>query len=426
MKIIRFENLTDAFYVYKEIEEIDSVREIIADVRRRGDKAVREYTLKFDGVDPDDFLVDASEMIRAYETLGKNFIRTMESAADNIRQFAEKQKESLRDFAYEIQPGVVTGQNIIPIEKVGVYAPGGGYPLSSTVLMCAIPARVAGVESIALCSPPTQGGSIHPAILAAAKICGVDRVYRVGGVQSIAAMAYGTETIHSVDKIVGPGNRYVTAAKKTVYGAVGIDFIAGPTELLIIADASADPVFIAADLLGQAEHDIHASPILITTSQVIADRVMDEIGKQLIQLSTAKIALEALHRNGLIIRVDTLDQAIDIANRKAPEHLELQIQNAEVCADRMRNYGTLFIGSLSAEALGDYSSGLNHTLPTNGCARYTGGLSVRDFLKFQTMLRVTEEGLSAIASTAMEFGRMEGLQAHANSIAVRVKSKREK
>jgi histidinol dehydrogenase len=286
--------------------------------------------------------------------------------------------------------------------------------------MCCIPARVAGVKEISVFSPPTYNGSIHPAILVAADICQVEEIYRIGGIQSIAAMAYGTETIKKVDKIVGPGNQFVAAAKKLVYGAVGIDFIAGPTELLIIADDSANPAFIAADLLGQAEHDINAIPILITNSPELAEQVNQQIEKQLLDLATADIASQSLKNNGVIVLVDSIEEAISIANKKAPEHLELQAKNAEVYVDRLKNYGSLFIGSFSAEALGDYSSGLNHTLPTNGCARYTGGLSVRDFLKFQTTLEVKEEGLSAIGKTAIEFGRLEGLEGHARSVEIRM------
>ena len=264
MKIIRYDELTEDFYEYKEIEEIELVWEIISAVRRNGDKAIREYTSKFDDVALGQLKISTSEIKRAYNQLDKERINSLKFAAENIRRFAVKQKEQLTDFGYEIRPGVFAGQRVIPIERVGVYTPGGRYPLPSTVLMCCIPAQVAGVKEIAVCSPPTYNGSIHPAILVAADICGVVEIYRIGGVQSIAAIAYGTDSIKKVDKIVGPGNQYVTAAKKLVFGTAGIDFIAGPTELLIIGDDSANPAFIAADLIGQAEHDIHAIPILIS------------------------------------------------------------------------------------------------------------------------------------------------------------------
>jgi histidinol dehydrogenase len=421
MKIVRYDELTEDFFEYKEIEEIGSVQEIISAVRRQGDQAIREYTSKFDNVALEQFKISASEIERAYDQLDKKQVNSLEFAAENIRRFAVKQKEKLIDFKYEIRPGVFAGQRVIPIERVGVYTPGGRYPLPSTVLMCCIPAQVAGVKEIVVCSPPTYNGSIHPAILVAADICGVVEIYRIGGVQSIAAMAYGTESIKKVDKIVGPGNQYVTAAKKQVFGTVGIDFIAGPTELLVIADESANPAFIAADLIGQAEHDIHAIPILITTSQHLANRVIQETELQLAHLKTAEVARQSLNNNGTIIIVDSIDEAFKIANKKAPEHLELQLKNPEKYLNRLWNYGSLFIGSYSAEALGDYSSGLNHTLPTNSCARYTGGLSVKDFLKFQTTLRVSEQGLSSIGSQAMHLGEMEGLQGHARSVGIRMK-----
>jgi len=422
MKIVKNENLDDSFFQYQEIEEIDSVRKIIAKVRNHKDKAIKEYTSKFDGVKLDQLRVSEAEIKNAYQKLDKELILSIEFAAENIRHFAIKQKEQLMDFEYEIRPGVFTGQKIIPIERIGIYTPGGSYPLPSTVLMCAIPARVAGVEKLTICSPPTHDGSIHPAILVAANICQINEIYKIGGVQAIAAMAYGTETIRRVDKIVGPGNKYVSAAKKLVYGAVGIDFIAGPTELLIIADDSSNPAYIAADLIGQAEHDINAIPILITVSHDIANQVNKAIEKQLLHLKTAEIAIQSLNNNGTIILVNTLAEAFAIANNKAPEHLELQIKNAEDYVDRLKNYGSLFIGSFSAEALGDYSSGLNHTLPTNACARYTGGLSVRDFLKFQTILRITGQGLTSIGPMAINFGRIEGLEGHARSVEIRMAS----
>jgi histidinol dehydrogenase len=420
MRIIRSNELKEDFFEYKEIEEIELVRGIIAEVRSKGDRAIRRYTSKFDGVELEQFRISKSEIEKAYDQLDSKLIDSMEFATENIKRFASRQKEQLKDFEYEIRPGVFTGQKVIPIESVGVYTPGGRYPLPSTVLMCCVPARVAGVKQIMVCSPPTHNGSIHPAILVASDICQVDEIYRIGGVQSIAAMAYGTESIKKVDKIVGPGNQYVAAAKKLVYGAVGIDFIAGPTELLIIADDSANPAFIAADLLAQAEHDINAIPILITNSPVLADQVNQQIEKQLQNLPTADIARQSLNNNGAIILVDMIDDAFAIANKKAPEHLELQLKYADAFADQLKNYGSLFIGSFSAEALGDYSSGLNHTLPTNGCARYTGGLSVKDFLKFQTTLEVKEQGLSAIGQTAIDLGKIEGLDSHARSVEIRM------
>lgn len=421
MKIVHWKDLDEGFFQYQEIGEIDSVRQIIQAVKEQGDEAIKKYTAQFDGVALEQFSVAEEEIKNAHRQMTKEDLTAIRSAAENIERFAIKQKEALTDFEYEIQSGVFTGQKVIPIERVGVYAPGGSYPLPSTVLMCAIPARVAGVDGIVLCSPPRHNGSIHPAILVAADICQIDKIYKIGGVQAIAAMAFGTETIQRVDKIVGPGNKYVALAKKMVFGAVGIDFIAGPTELLIIADEQANPEFIAADLLGQAEHDVDAAPILVTTSLELAQAVNLELQRQLASLPTAEIAQKSLDTNGKIILVESLAEAFMIANKKAPEHLELQVQNAEKYVDQLRNYGSLFIGQYSAEALGDYSSGLNHTLPTNSSARYTGGLSVKDFLKFQTTLRLTKQGLASIGSPAVALGVMEGLIGHARSVEIRMR-----
>ncbi|MEE4311925.1 MAG: histidinol dehydrogenase [candidate division KSB1 bacterium] len=422
MKIIRSSELTENFFRYQEIEEIGSVGEIVADVQQHGDSAVKRYTERFDNVSLDIIEVDRTEMRAAGSALPKEDIAALKRTAASIRTFAEKQKEARVDFEYEIEPGVITGQKIVPIERAGIYTPGGRFPLPSTVLMCAIPAKVAGVQEVLLCSPPTHGGSIHPAILAAADLCEVDKVYRIGGVQAVAAMAYGTESVMPVDIIVGPGNKYVTAAKKLVYGTVGIDFIAGPTEVLIIADEWAREDFVAADLLAQAEHDTNAVPILVTDSYELANRVNAEIEKQLSRLNTAEIARISMENNGLIILVNHLDEAVEIANRKAPEHLEVQLNDPNLYLDALKNYGSLFIGVYSAEVLGDYSSGLNHTLPTNTTARYTGGLSVNNFLKTQTTLRITKKGLHAIGPTAERLGHMEGLSGHANSTRVRLDS----
>ena len=421
MKIIRSKDLRDEFFKYKEIEELASVNDIIKDVQKNGDDAVKDFTERFDGVNLTSLKVHIDEVKNSLAGLPEDQLSTLKTAAENIKKFAEKQKEQFQDFEFEIQPGVFTGQKIVPIKRIGVYAPGGSYPLPSTVLMCAIPAQVAGVEEIMLCSPPTTNGSIHPAIMEAADICGIKEIYQVGGVQSIAAMAYGTETIKPVYKIVGPGNKYVTAAKKEVYGVVGIDFIAGPTELLIIADDTANPAYIVADLLAQAEHDTNAIPILLTNSRKLALKVEKETQIQLRKLNTANIASVSLKNNGLIVLVDKIEEAVEIANKKAPEHLELQIKDVNKFVDQLKNYGSLFIGSLSAEVLGDYSSGLNHTLPTNTTARYTGGLGVKDFIKIQTTLRIEKKGLDLIGPVAEKLGQMEGLDGHAKSVGKRLK-----
>lgn len=293
----------------------------------------------------------------------------------------------------------------------------------STLLMGSIPARVAGVKEIAVCSPPTYRQSVHPGILAAADIAGVDHVYGIGGAQAIAALAFGTASVRRVDKIVGPGNKYVAQAKKEVFGIVGIDFMAGPTEVMIIADQRADPEVVAADLLAQAEHDVEAVPILVTPSRKLAHEVQQSVRRRLGTLSTKEVARAAIERNGVIVLVRDLDEAVGIANRKAPEHLELQVDDPSRLVSRLTHYGSLFVGEMAAEALGDYSSGINHTLPTNTAARYTGGLGVREFLKLQTSLSVTEEGLRVIGPLARTLAVAEGLHGHAESIEVRMKNR---
>ncbi|MEA1993679.1 MAG: histidinol dehydrogenase [Euryarchaeota archaeon] len=409
MKIVSPRDLDDRFFTYEEPAGLSRVREILRDVRKRGDTAVKEYTKKFDGVSLDKLKIEKNEIERAYKCTDKEVIVAMNTAAENIEKFAMKQLSQFTDFEEEIVSGATAGQRVVPIERVGIYVPGGKFPLISSVLMCAVPAKLAGVKEILICSPPAYKGSIHNAVLAAASIVGVEEVYAVGGAQAIGAMAYGTETISRVDKIVGPGNTYVTSAKKEVFGEVGIDFIAGPTELMIIADKTADPAVITADLLAQAEHDKDALPILVTPSSELAEDVTQMIKEQEIE------------NGGLSILVKSLDDAIGIANKKAPEHMELQVKNAEKYAKKLRNYGSLFIGTYSSEVLGDYSSGLNHTLPTNTSARYTGGLSVMDFLKLQTTLRVTKEGGRKIGLTAKVLAETEGLQGHVRSVDVREK-----
>ena len=421
MEIIRSKELRDEFFEYKEIEEIGVVKKIIKEVAKYGDKAVRKYTKELDGVELEEFDVKESEVKKAYGKIGEFGISTIKAVADNISKFAQKQIEQFKEFEYEIEDGVVTGQKVIPIERVGIYVPGGRFPLASSLLMCAIPAKVAGVKEIVVCSPPSYNNSVHPLILVAADVVSVREIYKIGGAQAIGAMAYGTESIRMVDKIVGPGNKYVTYAKKDVYGRVGIDFIAGPTELMIIADKEANPLFIAFDILAQAEHDTEALPILITDSLELANAVKRDVARELKRLKTKGVALEALKKNGKIIMVKDIYEAIEIANKRAPEHLELQVSTPpELYIKLLYNYGSLFIGEYATEVLGDYSSGLNHVLPTNGSARYNGGLSVRDFLKLQTTLKVTQKGLIAIGPRAKHFSELEGLDGHAKSIDVRL------
>lgn len=419
MNIIRYSECKRDLWDYREPEGISSVRTIIDNVREHGDEAVRQYTDEFDHVQIVDFEVGEQEIERALGTIDARTRQIMNSMIDNVRKFAKRQRAQVSDFEFEIVPNVFTGQRLSPVERVGVYAPAGRFPLISSVIMCALPAQVAGVETIVLCSPPRFQGSIHPTMLAAARLCGIKHVYHVGGVQAIAALAFGTESIPRVDMIVGPGNKYVTQAKKEVFGRVGIDFIAGPTEVFIIADETAHPEIIAADILAQAEHDIDALAILVTASPALAEKVKDEVEKQLKSLRTRDIAEIALAKNGMIVIVDDMDQAIEIANRRAPEHLELHVQDMGACLEKLRHYGSLFMGERAGEALGDYSSGLNHTLPTNTSARYAAGLNVMTFLRLQTTLRVEKGGLSVIGPVAQALAEIEGLDGHAKSVKVR-------
>ena len=419
MKIIKSNELPKSFFTCEEDESLAAVSEIIREVKTRGDAAAREYTRQFDGVEIDAFAVSDSAVTAAFAQMDTKTVAALQAAAENIRKFAEAQRARLQDFETELNPGVFTGQRVTPLARVGVYVPGGNFPLISTLLMGVLPAKVAGVPEICVCSPPSHNSGIHPAILAAAKIAGVSEIYQIGGVQAIAALAFGTESIRPVDKIVGPGNKYVAQAKREVFGAVSIDMIAGPTEIMIIADDSGDPEILAADLLAQAEHDADARPVLVTTSQALAKAVKKSVARQLSALSTKATAAAAIRNNGLIILTKNLTEAAEIANRKAPEHLEIQVKNAEKYARKLRNFGSLFIGEISAEVLGDYSSGINHTLPTNTTARYRGGLSVHDFLKIQTTLRVSKKGLESIGPIAETLANAEGLEGHAKSIAVR-------
>jgi len=410
----------DQSFFKNDLDDLQSVKTIIDDVKKNGDTALKEYTLLYDKVSLDGFTVEKTAMKEAYNSLPKENIAALETAAENLRTFASKQLEQLADFEFEIKPGVIAGQRVIPIDRVAVYVPGGNFPLVSSLLMGAVPARTAGVKEIAVCTPPSRTGNLQKAMLAAGYIAGIDEMYTVGGVQAIAALAYGTETIKRVDKIVGPGNKYVTAAKKEVYGKVGIDFIAGPSEVMVIADESANPQWVAADLLAQAEHDIMASAILVTPSLPLAKQVINAVNSQLSRLETRTIAEKSIESNGVVVLVDSIEEAIELANRKAPEHLEIQIKDAETVIGKLKSYGTLFIGNYAAEVLGDYTSGLNHTLPTGGAARYTGGLSVRDFVKVLTTLRVTEKGIDSIGKHTFNLAGLEGLDGHAKAIETRM------
>ncbi len=397
------------------------VERIVEDVRERGDDAVYDYTLKYDGVKLQNLRVPLEQIRTAGAGLEIAVLDGLKKMATNLRYFAERQKMGLSDFVIETEPGVKTGQRVVPIDRVGVYVPGGRYPLFSSLLMSVIPARVAGVDQIAVCSPPDPSGKIHPAVLAAAHLVGVDEIYTIGGAQAIAALAFGTSSVNRVDKIVGPGNRFVNMAKKIVFGQVGIDFIAGPTEILIIADECAHPTFIAADLIAQAEHDPDAVSILITTSENLADSVEEEMERQLNCLETGETARKSLDQNGCIVVVDMLEDAVNVANRRAPEHLELCVREPHRLKEKLHCFGSLFIGPLTAETLGDYTSGLNHILPTGAAARYTGGLGVKDFLKVLTTLEVNRSGLFNIGPAAVCLAQSEKLPGHARSLQLRLK-----
>ena len=389
------------------------IQKIIKDVKENGDRAVKKYTKKFDKIELKNLRIDKKEIKRAYQKVNKETIKIIKTAAKNIENFTRRQLRNFKDFEYS-KNGITLGQKIIPIEKVGVYIPGGRYPLFSTALMCIIPAKVAGVKRIVVCSP-----KIKPITIAASDLAGADLVFNVGGAQAIVAMAYGTETIPKVDKIVGPGNIYVTEAKKEVFGECGIDFLAGPSEILIIADKFANSKFIAADLLAQAEHDINAKIFFITNSKSLIEEVNKELKNQIKKLKTKNIIKNSL-KNEKIILVKNLKEAIKIANEIAPEHLSLQIKNPQRYLNELKNYGSLFLGEYSAVAFGDYCSGTNHVLPTSKGARYTGGLSVKDFLKIQTYQYISKKGAKSLVKIAIKFASIEGLDAHKKSIEQRL------
>ncbi len=394
-----------------------TVRNIIQDVIDKKDQAVREYTLKLDGVDIEDPEVSEAEFAEAMEAVAPGFLEILKKASANIRKFHEKQVRN--SFIINDEEGVVMGQKVIPVDRAGVYVPGGTAPLSSTVLMDVIPAKIAGVKEVMVMTPPNKEGKIDPSILAAAKVAGADRVFKVGGAQAIAALAYGTEKIPRADKIVGPGNAYVAEAKRQVYGKVSIDMIAGPSEILIVADGKTDPRYAAADLLSQAEHDRMASAVLVTDSFELAEKVAEEIEKQIRLLDRKDIARASIDDNGKIIVADDIRTAIDIANELAPEHLELCVDDPFSLLNSIRHAGSIFMGRNCPEALGDYMAGPNHTLPTGGTARFSSPLSVDDFVKKSQYTYFTKEALDRIARDIAVFAETEGLTGHARSAVIR-------
>ena len=408
--------------IASNVEEI--VSGIISNVANNGDAALIDYTERFDKVRLSSLEVTAEEIEEAYSSVDSEFISIIEEAAENIRLFHQKQVRS--GFSIEKENGVVIGQKITPIEKVGLYVPGGTAAYPSTVLMDSIPAKIAGCKEITMVTPPSKDGKVNPVILTAAKIAGVDRIFKVGGAQAIAALAYGTESVPKVDKIVGPGNAFVAEAKKQVFGMVSIDMIAGPSEILVVADKNADPAFVAADLLSQAEHDRMASAVLVTDNFDLANKVSCELEKQIPMLSRADIARSSIDNNGKIIVAEgDLMLAIDIANEIAPEHLELCVDNPFDYLDKVRHAGSVFMGRYCPEAMGDYFAGPNHTLPTSGTARFSSALGVDDFVKKTQFTYYTEDALSEVAQKVAYFAKKEGLDAHAKSVTIRFEEENE-
>jgi histidinol dehydrogenase len=401
-----------------------TVLKILNDIKLSGDDAVRRYTYKFDGVKIKMLKVSDKEFKRAIKSVDRDTINALKESIRNIEKFHIKQK-SKEEFVTRAD-GSVLGRRCTPLESIGVYVPGGKASYPSTLLMACIPAKIAGVKRIAVCTPPKKDGSIGDEILVAAHLLGIKEIYKIGGVQAIGAMAYGTESIASIKKIVGPGNIYVTAAKKLVYGIVDIDFLAGPSEILIIADNTANPEFIASDMLAQIEHDPEATSLLVTNSTELAEKVKGEIRKQLKLLLRKRIIETSLRKSILIIIVKNLQDAIKFANKYAPEHIEIIAKNEEEIFRSIKNAGSIFLGKYSAVALGDYCSGTNHILPTGGFARVSSGLSVDTFIKKPTYQRISKEGLLKLSKTAMRLATIEGLDAHARSIDIRIKTIKEK
>lgn len=397
----------------------ETVSEIINNVMMNGDKAVREYTIKFDGKAPDTFEVPKEELTALTANCDPEFIATLKKAADNIRNFHERQKQ--QSWLTTKDNGVIMGQRIRGLKRVGLYVPGGTAAYPSSVLMNAIPAKIAGVSELIMVTPPGKDGKPNPDIMAAAAIAGVDRVFLMGGAQAVAALAYGTESVPKVDKIVGPGNIFVATAKKLLYGTVDIDMIAGPSEILVLADESANPKFLAADLMSQAEHDKLASAILITTSDKLAEDTTKEIYRQVEELSRKDIIEYSLDNYGVIIVCDTMERAIELANELAPEHLEVCCENPMEYVGKLDNAGSVFLGNYSPEPLGDYFAGPNHVLPTSGTARFFSPLSVDTFVKKSSFIYYTDDALQNDSDDIIRFANTEGLTAHANSIIVRKK-----
>ena len=421
IKILKYEEVTPE-EVFARTENTvnveDIVAGIIADVKLNGDKALFAYCERFDHAKLETLQVTKEEMEEAVAQVSPEFLDTLRRAAANIRKFHSRQVRN--SFIINDEDGIIIGQKIIPIDRAGLYVPGGTAAYPSTVLMDAIPAKIAGCRELVMVTPPSPEGKINPVILAAAQAAGVDKIFKLGGAQAVAALAYGTESVPKVDKIVGPGNAFVAEAKKQVFGAVAIDMIAGPSEILIVADGKSNPRHVAADLLSQAEHDKLASAVLVTDSMELAEAVQEELERQIPQLLRAGIARASIDNNGKIIVADTLTKAIDISNAIAPEHLELMVDNPFDYLDSIRHAGSVFMGRNCPEALGDYFAGPNHTLPTSGTARFSSPLSVDDFIKKTQYTYYTREALKRVAEDVAGFATQEGLTAHAKSAVIRM------
>ena len=400
-----------------ETDVSDIVADILAEVRQKGDAALLAYAKQFDKADLQALEVSEAEIDAAFQKVEPAFIAVLQQAAENIRAFHRRQ---VRNSFVITGDGTVTGQKITPIAKVGLYVPGGTAAYPSTVLMDAIPAKIAGCKEICITTPALPDGSINPVILAAAKIAGVDRIFKTGGAQAVAALAYGTQSVPKVDKIVGPGNAFVAEAKRQVFGLVAIDMIAGPSEILVIADGKSNAAYVAADMLSQAEHDKMASAVLVTDSMALAEAVSAELERQLALLPREEIARTSIEQNGKIIVADRLDDVIAVANEIAPEHLELCVDNPFDYLDKIENAGSIFLGRYCPEALGDYFAGPNHTLPTSGTARFSSPLSVDDFVKKSQYTYYTKDALGAVADQIALFAQKEGLEAHAKSVTIRM------
>ncbi len=396
----------------------DIVRDILNEVRTRGDAALKEYTARFDGAVLDTLQVTPAEIDEAVGSVSPKFLAILQKAARNITKFHEKQVRN--SFIINDEAGIVMGQKVVPVDRAGLYVPGGTAAYPSTVLMDAIPAKIAGVPEVVMVSPPDKNGKINPVILAAAHVAGVDKIFKIGGAQAVAALAFGTESVPKVDKIVGPGNAFVAEAKKQVFGTVSIDMIAGPSEILIVADTTANPRHVAADLLSQAEHDKLASAVLVTDSMALATAVQAELEVQIPLLSRSEIARASIDNNGKIIVANDLSVVLDIANEIAPEHLELCVDNPFDYLDGIRHAGSIFMGKHCPEALGDYLAGPNHTLPTGGTAKFSSPLSVDDFVKKTQYTYFTRDALNSVAEDVAYFAEQEGLTAHAKSAVIRL------